>query len=239
MWDWDSRPAGAYCARRPARGRDERAVASKIIGGRCVCAHPTASNGPSPARREIGDKPEHIRSLPKVDNVWGKKAVYGFCTVSGGENCGRPRTHAPRRARGAAPGMDFDGVSSKGKVDAVVRARAAREERQRVSANLSEQHKAAVAGKLQAGARRFLGVLRSRALLRAEWRCPPSPSNGQQLVICLWLLRFFDPVHDGVALCTLCRVVVAGMRPALGAPPGVPLRTHPCVNQEWSRTSRP
>ena len=117
--------------------------------------------------------------------------------------------------------------------------RAAREERQRVSANLSEQHKAAVARKLQAGARRFLGVLRSRALLRAEWRCPPSPSNGQQLVICLWLLRFFDPVQDGVALCTLCRAVVAGMRPALGAPAGVPLRTHPCVNQEWSRTSRP
>ena len=106
-------------------------------------------------------------------------------------------------------------------------------------ANLSEQHKAAVARKLQAGARRFLGVLRSRALLRAEWRCPPSPSNGQQLVICLWLLRFFDPVHDGVALCTLCRAVVAGMRPALGAPAGVPLRTRPCVNQEWSRTSRP
>ena len=107
--------------------------------------------------------------------------------------------------------MDFDGASRKGKVDAVARARAAREQRERVSANLSEQHKAAVASKLQVGARRFLTVLRSRALLRAEWRCPPSPSNGQQLVICLWLLRFFDPLHDGVALCTLCRAVVAGM----------------------------
>ena len=164
--------------------------------------------------------------------------------MTGGEKCGRAcnkvgrTTRTPPRHR-ATWKMDFDGVSSKGKVDAVARARAAREERQRVSANLSEQHKAAVACKLQAGARRFLGVLRSRALLRAEWRCPPSPSNGQQLVICLWLLRFFDPVHDGVALCTLCRAVVAGMRPALGAPAGVPLRTHPCVNQEWSRTSRP
>ena len=135
--------------------------------------------------------------------------------------------------------MDFDGASRKGKVDAVARARAAREQRERVSANLSDQHKAAVASKLQGGARRFLTVLRSRALLRAEWRCPPSPSNGQQLVICLWLLRFFDPLHDGVALCTLCRAVVAGLRPALGAPPRVPLRAHPCVNQEWSRTSRP
>ena len=166
------------------------------------------------------------------------------------KNCGRPEKSWADRVRDsdarrgerrhrATWKMDFDGVSSKGKVDAVARARAAREERQRVSANLSEQHKAAVARKLQAGARRFLGVLRSRALLRAEWRCPPSPSNGQQLVICLWLLRFFDPVHDGVALCTLCRAVVAGMRPALGAPAEVPLRTNPCVNQEWSRTSRP
>lgn len=149
----------------------------------------------------------------------------------------------PARARGGDSKqhgvMDFDSASRKGKVDAVARARAAREQRERVSANLSDQHKAAVASKLQVGARRFLTVLRSRALLRAEWRCPPSPSNGQQLVICLWLLRFFDPLHDGVALCTLCRAVVAGMRPALGAPPRVPLRAHPCVNQEWSRTSRP
>ena len=162
---------------------------------------------------------------------WGEK-------LRAAQKLGGRDARGGRRHR-ATSKMDFDGVSSKGKVDAVARARAAREERQRVSANLSEQHKAAVARKLQAGARRFLGVLRSRALLRAEWRCPPSPSNGQQLVICLWLLRFFDPVHDGVALCTLCRAVVAGMRPALGAPAGVPLRTHPCVNQEWSRTSRP
>ena len=106
--------------------------------------------------------------------------------------------------------MDFDGDSTR-KVDAVARARAARQQRERVSSTLSEQHRAAVASKLQVSARRFLTVLRSRALLRAEWRCPPSPSNGQQLVICLWLLRFFDPLHDGVALCTLCRAVVAGM----------------------------
>ena len=155
-----------------------------------------------------------------------------------GQPCRRNlRTVAARRLRRRV--MDFDGASRKGKVDAVARARAAREQRERVSANLSDQHKAAVASKLQGGARRFLTVLRSRALLRAEWRCPPSPSNGQQLVICLWLLRFFDPLHDGVALCTLCRAVVAGLRPALGAPPRVPLRAHPCVNQEWSRTSRP
>ena len=57
--------------------------------------------------------------------------------------------------------MDFDGASRKGKVDAVARARAAREQRERVSANLSDQHKAAVASKLQGGARRFLTVLRS------------------------------------------------------------------------------
>ena len=77
----------------------------------------------------------------------------------------------PHAAGAGAGEMDFDGASRKGKVDAVARARAAREQRERVSANLSDQHKAAVASKLQGGARRFLTVFRSRALLRAEWRC--------------------------------------------------------------------
>ena len=108
--------------------------------------------------------------------------------------------------------MEFgNAASSRRKDDAVARARAAREQRAAEGANRSEQHKTAAARTLQIGAGRLLARLKARPLLRAEWRCPPSPSNGQQLVLCLWLLRFFDPLHDGVALGTLCRTVVAGM----------------------------
>ena len=107
--------------------------------------------------------------------------------------------------------MDFDGPTHRGKDDAVARARAAREQRAEQVTNRSDQRKVDAATRIQASACRLLLRLQARPALRAEWRCPASPSNGQQLAVSLWLLRFFDPAHDGVALGTLCRTIVAGM----------------------------
>lgn len=107
--------------------------------------------------------------------------------------------------------MDFDGPTRRGKDDAVARARAAREQRAEQLANRSDQRKVDAAKRIQASARRLLMKVQARPVLRAEWHCPASPSNGQQLAVSLWMLRFFDPAHDGAALGTLCRTIVAGM----------------------------
>ena len=108
-------------------------------------------------------------------------------------------------------------TSQKG--DAAAKARAAREARQRLLAERGtaqqQQEQETAAKRIQRSARRFLLLLRNREVMQGEWDAAvakfSTPTAGQQLALCTWLLRFFSPRSDGERLRVLCRVIVDGM----------------------------
>ena len=111
-------------------------------------------------------------------------------------------------------------MTSKKGDTAAARARAAREERQRaqhqVHSTQSSAAQTTAASQIQRRARVWLALLRSRTLMRQEWDAVASavgasPTAGQQLVLCTWLLRFFEATHDAERLRTLSRLIVEGM----------------------------
>ena len=100
--------------------------------------------------------------------------------------------------------------------ETVERARAAREARAQAAAAAAkveaDQRDANAAEVVQCGARRWLESIRSRTSQRAAWVCPDHPPPaGQQLALAAWLLRFYEPRHDGGRLSQLCRLILAGL----------------------------
>ena len=109
---------------------------------------------------------------------------------------------------------------AKGRTDAATKARQEREKRriaqeQRGTAEqIAAQERAAC--KLQPTMRKHIALLRSRGLQREEWDAAlasagATPLAGQQLALCSWLLRFFEPGHDDERLRAFSRVLVACM----------------------------
>ena len=106
---------------------------------------------------------------------------------------------------------------AKGRTDAATKARHEREKRriaqeQRGTAEqIAAQERAA--RKLQPTMRKHIALLRSRGLQREEWDAAlasagATPLAGQQLALCSWLLRFFEPGHDDERLRAFSRVTV-------------------------------
>ena len=138
-------------------------------------------------------------------------------------------------------------AAAKGRQDAVAKAREAREARRLAQEQRGTVEQAAAREKavlkLQPTLRRHLTFLNSRTLQRNEWdaalaAASPSPPAGQQLALCGWLLRFFQPTKDDERLRAFCGVLVACMEQDQHPLMFVSLALNRHLALWWSNTTR-